>query len=357
MKFRLAIIGLGAAAQGIHLPACRQLPEVEVVGGCDVVAPERRFPFPVYDSLDKMLAELRPDILTIASPPQSHFELTRLALRAGCHVFCEKPFVSTLAEADEIIALSRARNRAVVVNNQFRFIRTHAIAREWIGKPEFGELRFLRAEQTFVVNDATEAGWRGADPQRTCKDFGIHALDLCRFFFGEDPWAITARMPRPGGLGGPDLLNLLVLEFSGDRVAVIVLDRLCRGRNSYLDLRLDGSEAAIETSIGGRIELRVGASGTPLRFYSHFDAVLGGKADLVRDGRSRRLATAPRNVFADATKQLLKAMLAALQRGETPPCCAEDNVRTLALMLAAYESAEKRATIPMTYTCHEGQRP
>src|SRR6516225_10055366 len=105
MKYRLAIIGLGAAAQNIHLPACRRLREVDVIGGCDVVAPMRRFPFPVYDSPEKMLAELRPDIVTIASPPQSHFELTRIALRAGCHVFCEKPFVNSLAEADEIVAL------------------------------------------------------------------------------------------------------------------------------------------------------------------------------------------------------------------------------------------------------------
>jgi D-apiose dehydrogenase len=328
-----------------------------VVGGCDRAAPGRRFPFPIFDSPDQMLTELRPDIVTIATPPDSHFELTRVALRAGCHVFCEKPFVSNLAEADEIIALSQTVGRTVVVNNQFRFIRTHAIARDWIGKRGFGELRFLQAQQTFIVNAATEAGWRGADPQRTCKDFGIHVLDLCRFFFGEDPWAITARMPRPGGRGGADYLNLIVLEFSGDRVAQIVLDRLCRGRNAYLDLRLDGSQATIETSIGGRIELRLGAGGSPRQCYAHFDLVIGGHADLIREGRSRRLATAPRNVFAHGTALLMQAMIDALSRGVAPPCCAEDNIRTLALMLAAYESAQRRETIPLKYAPQEACVP
>ncbi len=76
---------------------------------------------------------------------------------------------------------------------------------------------------------------------------------FCRYFFGEEPTSISARMPRGKQPNGPDYLNLIELEFSGDRVAHITLDRLSRGRRRYLDIRLDGEAGSIETSLGGRM--------------------------------------------------------------------------------------------------------
>jgi len=55
----------------------------------------------------------------------------------------------------------------------------------------------------------------------------------------------------------------------------------------------------------------------------------------------------PLNVFAAATRELLRTFLVSLERGETPPCNAADNRHTLALMLGAYESDAKRMPISM----------
>ena len=128
----------------------------------------------------------------------------------------------TLEEADRACALARERGRAPVVNNQYRFMDIHRQAQARIGRPEFGELLFVTIEQSFFTTKATEAGWRGQDPRRTWKEFGTHVLDLCRFFFGEEPRAVTARMRalaavpgdgrraaclggrRPAGLGAAD---------------------------------------------------------------------------------------------------------------------------------------------------------
>ena len=62
-------------------------------------------------------------------------------------------------------------------------------------------------------------------------------------------------MPRPFADGGPDYLNLVRLDFSGDRVAQITLDRLTKGRHRYLDMRLVGEKGTIETSVGGSAEV------------------------------------------------------------------------------------------------------
>jgi predicted dehydrogenase len=347
MRKRVALAGVGAAAKQIHLSALARLPSVELVGGFDPATGHEHFPFPLFATAEEMLEKTRPDLLIVAAPPAAHFELTRLGLRAGCHVFCEKPFMTNLEEASEIVALAKHVKRWVVVNNQYRFMNIHAEAKKRIGTPEFGDLLFVCIHQTFFTTEESEAGWRGQDPRRTCKEFGTHVFDLCRFFFGEDPLTVTARMPKGSHPKGPDYLNLILLEFSGGRVAHIILDRLCRGPTRYLMTRLDGSNACLELELGGHLELCAGIRGGSRRPYLDFDFSPGGRARLFHGQKSKKIATDPLDVFAHATSRLLQAFLGALDRDETPVCNAEDNLRTLALMLAAYESDEKRQTLSL----------
>lgn len=343
---RLAIVGLGAAAREIHLPACAGLPEVSVVGGAD---PHNagRFAFPVFAATAELLERTRPEIVVVATPPEHHFAVAREALEAGCHVLCEKPFTTSLAEADELIALARARSRQIAVNNQYRFMAIHAEAKRRIGQPGFGELLFVSAQQSFRTSDASEAGWRGQTEERTCREFGTHVLDLCRFFFDEEPRSILARMPRPLREAGPDYLDLIYLEFSRGRAAHVLLDRMSRGRHRYLEVCLDGSEGTIEAQLGGGACLSLGVRGGSRRPFLELDVSGGGRARLFHGHRYRTLAREPLEVFANATRRLIAAFLKGLDAGEVAPCNAEDNRRTLALMLAAYESARTGVAVPV----------
>ena len=318
----VAVVGLGAAARRIHLPAIAKTPGLRVIGGVDPIAEPSDFTFPVHRSLTELLSIGQPDIVAIVTPPDSHYALLREALAAGAHVFCEKPFVLTLEEGHSVIEAARVATRHVVVNNEFRFMNVHEAAQKMIGTETFGDLLFVSMHQTFFVTEETEKGWRGEGKQRTCFEFGTHALDLCRFFFGEEPSAISARMPKPGRPGGADYLNLIQLEFSGDRVAHITLDRLSRGPHRYLDIRLDGSK----------------------RPFARLDLAASASADLYHGERRRRLATDPSDLFAHSTAKLLSGLQRAIRHGENPPCSAEDNLNTLALMLAAYRSSEAGGT-------------
>ena len=253
-----------------------------------------------------------------------------------------------MAEADDIVALSEQTGKWVVVNNQYRFMNIHEAAKNRIGTPEFGDLMFISANQTFYVSDETEQGWRGNDPQRTCKEFGIHVLDLCRFYFGEDPVSISARMPKGTKPDGPDYLNLIQLEFSGDRVAHITLDRLSRGPHRYLDMRLDGSEGIVETSLGGKIELNAGVRGGTRKPYLNFDVSMGGRARMYHGEDFTKIASDPLDLFAHATHKLVRAFIDALDNDTAPPCHGADNRKTLALVYAAYESHERKSPVTMS---------
>lgn len=343
----IALAGLGSAARRIHLPALAKLDGlIEVIGGCDP-SPRGRFPFPVYATLDDLLASRKPDILAVLAPPEAHFALAQEALEAGCHVFCEKPFMTTLGQADAIIALARSAGCRVVVNNQYRFMRIYRESRRLIGDPQFGSLQFLSAHQTLMTTPQHRTGWRGREGLHTCREFGTHILDLCRFFFGCEPLTVSARMPGRIDEGSPDLLDLIQLEFPVDRVAHITLDRMCLGPRRYLTLRLNGTAGCLETSVGGHFELRVGNRPGTRRPALDVELSPGGRAILYHAGARRKIASDPLDIFAEATHRLLREFLGALDRGDVPPCDATDNRATLALMLAAYESHERGVPIPV----------
>ena len=334
---RVAIAGLGRAAKVIHLPALRKLPEVEVVGGYD---PHQTLDvIPVFNSLDALL-DTRPDVVVIATPPDTHMDVAVAALRGRAHVFCEKPLANTLEQADAIAAAAASAGRKVCVNSEFPFMPTHLAAAREIGSERFGRLLFVEAHQTFVVTDETEAGWRGEDPQRTFKEFGTHVIDLCKAFFGERPRAMRSRMPRPFAPGGPDYLNLVQLEFSGDRVAQITLDRLTKGRHNYLDLRLVGEKGTIETSIGGSAAVTVGLRPQGKKPFADLSLHMGGVARLYHGDRFTTLAKAPLDLFADATARLFQAFLEAIEKGSEPPSGINEARDTLNLIYRCYAEAE-----------------
>ena len=344
---RVAIIGLGAVTHNIHLPAYAQLKDtVRVVAGCDIdstarTAVGRTWHLPeVYDNPQEMLEKTRPDIVTVCTPPSLHCEQVLLALDYGCHVFCEKPLAETLSQVDAIIQAADRAKHLVVVNNQFPCMHIYRASKALIGSPAFGRLLFLHAWQTFHPTERTEAGWRGHMQRRLCFEFGVHVFELIRFFFDDTPVKIFAHMPNPKPETQLEAVDILSMEFADGRAATIVLDRLSKGPERYLDMRLDGEFASIHTSIGGEVRLQVGIHNRARRPLLDFTFVKGGKAVLQNGYRSKILAKDGINPFASATAVHFRNFLHAIQHGETPCGTARDNRNTLALAFAAYDSAQ-----------------
>lgn len=105
---RMALIGAGQIANVTHIPNYISMPEVELVGICDVrleaahkVADTFHIPH-FFDSSTKMLRELRPDAVTVCVPNKFHYQTVMEALDRGCHVFCEKPPAITVEEAEQM---------------------------------------------------------------------------------------------------------------------------------------------------------------------------------------------------------------------------------------------------------------
>ena len=219
MKFRVAVIGLGAAARNIHLPAYLKLNKLKVVGGCDTdynkrIDFKKKYNFmDIFDNSQEMIEKTKPDIVSICTPPPLHYDQCIMSLNYGCHVFCEKPLADNLNQVDKIILLSDKKKRFVIVNSEFPYMNIFESTKNVIGTPDFGRLLFLQAWQLFKPTEYTEAGWRGNMKGRISLDFGVHVFDLIRFFFEENPLKIYAHMPYPYG-DNSEVLNIISLEFS-----------------------------------------------------------------------------------------------------------------------------------------------
>ncbi|HEU0048770.1 MAG TPA: Gfo/Idh/MocA family oxidoreductase, partial [Nitrososphaera sp.] len=105
----------------------QRIKECEIVGGCDreeLMAKQlaERFGLKHYFSdLANLFNEVRPEVIHITTPPQSHFELTRQCLQQGCHVYVEKPFTLNTKEAEELIELAEARNLKLTVGHDLQY--------------------------------------------------------------------------------------------------------------------------------------------------------------------------------------------------------------------------------------------
>jgi predicted dehydrogenase len=123
---KTSIIGCGKIAD-VHASAIRLIPDTEIVGVCDteeLMARQLAERFRIqkyYSDIQAMLTDTRPDVVHIATPPQSHFDIGKACLEAGCHVFIEKPFTLNSREARKLIELAEAKKLKLTVGNDEQF--------------------------------------------------------------------------------------------------------------------------------------------------------------------------------------------------------------------------------------------
>jgi len=162
-NLRLALIGCGKIADQ-HLHAIHRIANCEVVAVCDrelLMAKQlaERFGIPEsFSAVEEMLGLVKPDVVHITTPPQSHYLVGKQCLEAGSHVYLEKPFTITAPEAESLVELADRRNLKLVAGHNLQFTR------------EMIEMRRL-----------VENGFLGAKP--------IHLESFFSYDLGEETYA------------------------------------------------------------------------------------------------------------------------------------------------------------------------
>jgi scyllo-inositol 2-dehydrogenase (NADP+) len=180
---RVGLAGYGLAGSAFHAPlirACERMELAAVLTSRDV--PER------VGSLDELLE--RSDLVVVATPNTTHFEIAAAALNAGKHVVVDKPFTVTVDEADALIALAKQRERVLTVFHNRRWDSDFLTVRKML--PSLGEIMLFEAHWD-RFRPAIKQGWREV-PQPgggVLSDLGPHMIDQALVLFGM-PDAVSA---------------------------------------------------------------------------------------------------------------------------------------------------------------------
>src|SRR5215213_6272749 len=137
---RVAVIGMGPIGN-LHSRIYRDDPLAQLVGVCDVRkdradAAASRLSVPAFDDASKMLAELKPDVVSVTTGGHEygsdHFEPTMQALHAGCHVLGEKPISNEIPNAEQMVAKAREKGVCYGINLNHRFTAAARLAKKWV---------------------------------------------------------------------------------------------------------------------------------------------------------------------------------------------------------------------------------
>ncbi|MFN2399227.1 MAG: Gfo/Idh/MocA family protein, partial [Gemmatimonadaceae bacterium] len=258
---RVALIGLGNAGFAIHLPALAGIRGASIVGACDVDLQRReraaaKWRVPVFADLDHMLGETRPDVVVIGTPPTLHAEQCLRSFAASADVICEKPFASSVAEAETVLQVARDAGRRIALNHEFREMPIFRAVLDAAAASQGAPPVFVQLWQLMDLPPWAEPGWRRQLLQGTLYEAGVHLVDYAMAIFREKPHAVSATISTCGVREEhSDAVALVTLEFSDGRLAQIVQNRLCKGETQYFEVRVDTRESSLRASFGGRARI------------------------------------------------------------------------------------------------------
>ena len=186
-KHRIAIIGLGMAVT----PHARSLIDlqdrVEVIAAFSPSEARResfggKFPFPLSDSLDAILADKNIDCVEILTPPNTHLELVQKCAAADKHVLLEKPLEITTERSRALVEAAREANVTLAVMLQHRFRPAALKLREMLRAGELGRIvncsTVIRLWRPQSYYDVEGRGTKARDGGGVLITQGIHTLDL-----------------------------------------------------------------------------------------------------------------------------------------------------------------------------------
>ncbi len=196
-KLKIGIIGCGQISKCLHVPDLLGLgKQAEIAGLCDIdvkkasaLAKANKLDVKVYKKAADLLAS-GIDAVVIATPNDSHYELTMQSLKAGVHVLVEKPMTTDLRKANAMLALAEKQNLILQTNQTFRYLPMYNRMKQILDSGELGAPQHVRCLR--VMTATPNIAWSpGADwfvskaaHGGLLMDIAVHMADLLHWFFG-----------------------------------------------------------------------------------------------------------------------------------------------------------------------------
>ncbi|MGP1396214.1 MAG: Gfo/Idh/MocA family protein [Inquilinaceae bacterium] len=337
-KLKGAVIGCGFFAEN-HLNAWRGLDGADLVAVCDrdgdkARAAAARFGVAhAYDDAARLFAEQDLDFVDIATTVDSHVPLVEMAAAHGVPAICQKPFARTLDDARRMVDACAAAGVPLMVHENFRWQAPLMAVRDVlrsgrIGRPFHARIQFRHGYDVYATQP-----YLATEKRFVILDLGIHLLDVARAYFGEVTrlYCRTQRVnPR---VRGEDTATMLLDHADGTRCQLDCSFFTTLDPDPFPQtlVRIEGTAGTVVLDTGYRLSV----------------SDRQGRQERSVEPGLRPWTARPWHGIQDSVFNIQNHWLDCLARGAEPATSGADNLNTLGLVFAAYESAESgRAVVP-----------
>jgi predicted dehydrogenase len=320
---RAAVVGCGGAGEN-HAAGYERTDRAELVAVCDLDAELSRalateHGVPAYDSLDDLLDEERPDVVSVATGEYAHEKPTVAALRDGCDVLCEKIMAHSLDAGERMVEAAAESGRTLGVDYNYRHMPLFARLRAAVAEGELGDVRLLTAE-------AHAYGWH-------------HVLDLLVYLLGEPRRVSATLRDDPAAtpydwneqaelLYVPSHVAAATVEFASGAVATVAATKHTDLEEHLIDLSIygDGGSARVDAI-------------TPT-----------DTSGAVRPGPiADDLRAQPSITLGEAFERSVDAFAGAVARGERPPTTGADGLAIMRVENAVVRAADRDEPVDLSF--------
>ncbi|WP_307234465.1 Gfo/Idh/MocA family protein [Pararhizobium capsulatum] len=342
MTYKAVLCGCGAMAKG-WLKALAETPSlkeaVTIVGLVDLdraTAEVRAAEFGLADAvigtdLVAVLSETKADLLFDIVIPAARRSVVAAGLAHGCHVLSEKPMAASLEEARELRALAEQSGRLHAVVQNRRFISGVRRIRRLIEEGTLGELTGLHCD--FFLGPHF-GGFREQMDNVLLLDMAIHTFDAARFMSGKDPQAVYCHESNPAGSWYRHGASAnAIFEFSDGVVFTYRGSWCAEGAPTSWESawRITGTKGSLVWDGADRFEANV----------------VAGEDGFFRPIEPAAVPEVASEADTHGHASVIESFISAIRAGTKPETDGSDNIKSLAMVFGAIDSARdrKRVTI------------
>lgn len=296
----------------------------------------------------------RVDLVTVATPNSTHFEITKAFLEAGFHVLCEKPMTMSVEEGEEIVKIAESTGKICAVNYGYTGYSLVRHMKAMVARGDLGKIRLVKAEFSHGHHaDAADADnprvrWR-YDPTQAgvsaqFADCGIHAMHMASFVTGQEVTTLSADIVSC--IASRELEDDAMVNFRMDGGAVgrLWTSSIAIGRQHGLTIQVFGETGGLRWSQEQPNQLFWMPLNERLQIIERGEGNLSPEADRtsrVTVGHAEGMPLA----FANIYKDLAEAITAAKENRDIDPAAnlyprAVDGLRSMAAVSAVAESGK-----------------
>lgn len=319
--YRIGILGCGRISKRHFSAAANYGDRAQITAACDLdseLLDQACANYEValrFSRVEDLAASDEVDVVVVLTPPHVRLSVIQPLLEAGKHLLVEKPFTESMDEARAIVDLADRLGRQVAVNQNYRWFDVITHSRQLIQAGRIGRPTYA------IIHDCVWrdelSGWR-ADTQRLALAvMGVHWLDRLRWLLDDDAVAVTSiTAARDTLASGGENETTSIIEFSQGAMATLTHSWSSQTRGAVNFQQYDGPLGSLVLHEDTDVTLYAGEEVEKQRYERDFVASFG---------------------------ESLLRLLDAIDSGEEAAHSARDNLRTMALLEACYQSAaEKR---------------